>query len=106
MPTFQFSFIEEDEAPKPGKTPKPRPARATRSTRPEPAAGFGAEPEPYVAPPLTPAQQASQDAERAWSQAHEEMCMYTRYGQVPPGVALEVERLFQVARELAHATFS
>jgi hypothetical protein len=101
MPQFEFHFADEEEAIKPVPKPKPRPTSAAI-----PAPGFGLddnyEPLPYVAPVLTPAQEQCRAAMRAWSDAHEQMCGYTRYGSIPSEVAAHVEQLFQAARALAY----
>lgn len=97
MPQFEFHFADEPE-------PRPRP---TKPAAPTPASGFGLddnyEPLPYVAPVLTPAQEQRRAVMRAWSDAHEQMTMYTRYGPIPSEVAAHVEELFQAARECAYA---
>lgn len=94
MPQFEFVF-EDDVAPKPAPAPK---------SKPTPAASFGAEPEPYNPLPLTQLQEEALEAERVWSAAHEEWCMYTRYTTPPPELWTQIERLFQNAQRLALQT--
>lgn len=92
MPQFEFTFVE---GPVPGSKPPPAPDSA-----PTPAPGLTSSAGLYVIEhrDLTPEEEEAQARFEAWSEAQEQMAMYTRYGSIPEDVRANVERLFRIAR--------